>query len=71
MKVSASEPLEPLSGKTIPITAQKDPVKIKRLIEASRKNYASVYKKPTKAAPLEPTKQEKKTDQESVGCLVE
>jgi len=74
MKVSASEPLEPLSGKTIPITAQKDPVKIKRLIEASRKNYATKYSKPIKALPPAPptiNQEEKKKDQETIDCLVE
>ncbi|OGD57299.1 hypothetical protein A2V71_00485 [Candidatus Berkelbacteria bacterium RBG_13_40_8] len=73
MKVSASEPLEPLSGKTIPIAAQKDQVKIKQLIEASRKNYATKYSKPNKALPPaspKPNLEEKKNDQEAVDCLV-
>ncbi|MFA6492596.1 MAG: DUF87 domain-containing protein [Patescibacteria group bacterium] len=48
MKMAAVEPQEPMSGETIPITTPKDPAKVKRLIEASRKNYAIEYVKPTK-----------------------
>ena len=74
MKVSASEPLEPLSGKTIPIAAHKDQAKIQRLIAASRKNYTTKYSKPIKALPPAPPKtkpEDKKGDQETVDCLVE
>ena len=46
MKISAVEPEEPFSGKTLKIDIKKDPKKIQRLIEVSRKNYAIVYQKP-------------------------
>ena len=46
IKMSATNPEEPFSGETLPIDARKDARKIERIIEASRKNYASVYKKP-------------------------
>jgi hypothetical protein len=46
MKISAVEPEEPFSGKTLKINIEKDEVKLKRLIEASRKNYATLYEKP-------------------------
>jgi GTPase SAR1 family protein len=58
MKVSASEPLEPLSGITIPVPAQKNQEKIKQLIEASRENYATKYTKPVKQKPVESKKEE-------------
>jgi hypothetical protein len=46
IKVSALEPEEPFSGKTIYIPLKKDLKKIEKLITASRKNYAIVYIKP-------------------------
>ncbi len=48
MKLSAVKPEEPFSGITLPIVIERDEEKIQQLIEASRKNYASVYKKPEK-----------------------
>ena len=46
IKMSATNPEEPFSGETLPIDAKKDTKKIEKIIEASRKNYASVYQKP-------------------------
>jgi len=46
IKISAVEPEEPFSGETIYTPLKKDNKKIKKLIEASRNNYAIVYKKP-------------------------
>ena len=40
IKMSATEPEEPFSGKTIKIDVKRDSLKIKKLVEASRKNYA-------------------------------
>jgi energy-coupling factor transporter ATP-binding protein EcfA2 len=48
IKMSATKPEEPFSGETIKITLKKDKQKIQKLIEASRKNYASVYVRPKK-----------------------
>lgn len=45
MKISAVEPEEPFSGKTLKPDLEKDQAKIIRLIESSRKNYA-IYEKP-------------------------
>jgi hypothetical protein len=45
MKLSAVNPEEPFSGETIPITYTKDEEKVKQIIEASRKNYATKYQK--------------------------
>lgn len=46
IKVSAVEPEEPFSGETIYTPLKKDNKKIEKLIQASRKNYAILYKKP-------------------------
>lgn len=46
IKISAVESEEPFSGETIFIPVKKDPKKIGKLIETSRKNWASIYKKP-------------------------
>lgn len=46
MKISAVEPEEPFSGKTLKMDLGKDPARIKKFTEASRKNYATVYEKP-------------------------
>lgn len=52
MRLAAIEPEAPFSGETIPITTPKDPEKVERIIEASRKNYATEYvKKASKPAP--------------------
>ena len=48
IKMSATEPEEPFSGETIPINAKPNSQKIQGLVKASRKNYASMYVKPTK-----------------------
>ena len=47
IKLSAVEPEEPFSGETLPIAFERDQDKIQRQIEASRKNFAIIYKKPT------------------------
>lgn len=44
MKKAAMTPEEPFSGVTIPVMIKKDQEKWKRFIQASRKNYATVYK---------------------------
>ncbi|MBI3341727.1 type IV secretion system DNA-binding domain-containing protein [Candidatus Curtissbacteria bacterium] len=46
IKISAIESEDPFSGVTIFTKVKKDPKKRERLIEASRKNNAIVYKKP-------------------------
>jgi hypothetical protein len=46
IKMAAIEPEEPFSGITLPILSRKNPNRMKRLIEASRKNYAIEYSKP-------------------------
>ncbi len=48
MKLSAGNPEEPFSGETLPIIIKKDPEKIQRIIDSSRKNYARVYTAPIK-----------------------
>jgi len=45
MKLSAIEPEEPFSGETIPIILDRNPERLQKLIESSRKNWAVVYKK--------------------------
>ena len=53
IKMSATNPEEPFSGETMPIQIKKDKQLIQRLVEASRKNYATLYTGPktqTKAA---------------------
>ena len=45
IKVSAVEPEEPFSGETIYTPLKKDAKKIEKLIEASRKNWATKYQK--------------------------
>jgi energy-coupling factor transporter ATP-binding protein EcfA2 len=45
IKMSATEPEEPFSGKTIKIDVIRDSQKMAMLIDASRKNYAIVYQK--------------------------
>ncbi len=63
IKMSATEPEEPFSGETIPIDAKPHSKRIEKLIEASRRNYASVYVKPKKETKLETV--EKETVKES------
>jgi hypothetical protein len=48
LKLSAVEPEEPFSGETIPIDPIKNEDKFNQVIEASRKNWAIVYKKEIK-----------------------
>lgn len=72
IKLSAVTPEEPFSGETLPIRLVRDEEKIKRLIEASRNNYAIKYQKPeVKKAPGK-TKKEVKNEEknEDVGSLV-
>lgn len=56
IKLSAITPEEPFSGQTLPIEINRDQKNIDILIAASRKNYASEYKKP------ESKKKEEKRD---------
>lgn len=46
MKLSAVEPEEPFSGETLPIVIAPNTDTVKRIIDASRKNYTITYKKP-------------------------
>jgi len=62
MKLSAVEPEEPFSGETIPITLDRDPERLKKLIETSKKNYAIVYKKEIKETTKIKVKNKIKTD---------
>lgn len=57
MKLSAVNPEEPFSGETIPITYTKDEEKVKQIIEASRKNYATKYQKISLVEELKKKKQ--------------
>ncbi|PIZ00181.1 hypothetical protein COY62_03990 [bacterium (Candidatus Howlettbacteria) CG_4_10_14_0_8_um_filter_40_9] len=75
IKLAAIEPQDTFSGKTMPIVTHKDQVKRDMLIEASRKNYATVYSKPIeKPKAVEPEKKiQKKTKKETseeIGSLV-
>jgi hypothetical protein len=45
IKLSAVEPEEPFSGETIPIVLNRNEKRLGQVIEASRKNYAVMYKK--------------------------
>jgi len=45
MKKSAIKPEEPFSGVTVPVAINSDTEKVQRFIHASRKNYATTYKK--------------------------
>ncbi len=56
IKISAVKPEEPFSGETIYAPIIKDSNKIEELIEASRKNWAIVYKKPAEEKPKSKTK---------------
>ncbi len=47
IKISAVEPEEPFSGETSYTPLKKDSKKIEKLIEASRKNWAITYQKPS------------------------
>ena len=51
IKISALEPEEPFSGETVFIPVEKDTKKFERLIQASRDNYAIVYKRQTPSQP--------------------
>lgn len=48
IKLGSIEPQEPFSGVTLPPNLVRDTKKVERVIEASRKNYATVYVKPEK-----------------------
>lgn len=52
IKISALESEEPFSGETIKIQIKKDPERVEELIEVSRNNYASVYKRTRKIQKL-------------------
>ncbi len=68
IKISAIESEEPFSGTTILTSITKDPKKIEKLIEASRKNWAIVYKKPEveeERETKEPEEKEVKTEPKS------
>jgi len=45
IKISALEPEEPFSGKTLLVPVERDQAKIDKLIQASRSNYAIEYHK--------------------------
>lgn len=74
MKLSAVEPEEPFSGQTLPITIEPDPDKLNRIVEASRKNFATVYQKPATYVPKSTTKPRRTTspapENEDIGTLL-
>ncbi len=76
IKITALESEEPFSGETIKEAIVKDQIRIQRLIEASRKNYAIIYvkkivKKITKAV-IKPTfTNDEKTNKEDNGTKEE
>lgn len=59
IKMAAIEPEEPFSGITLPILSVKNPNRMKRLMESSRKNFAIEYSKP-KEKPIKKEMVEKK-----------
>lgn len=63
IKISAIESEEPFSGTTIHYQVEKDEKKIQKLIEASRKNWAIVYKKPEVEEIEEEKKETKETEE--------
>lgn len=63
IKLSAITPEEPFSGQTLPIEINRDQKNIDMLIAASRKNYASEYKKPESKK----EKKDKKIDPDANG----
>jgi hypothetical protein len=74
MKLSAVEPEEPFSGQTLPITIEPDPDKLDLIIETSRKNFATVYKKTTTNDQKTTAKPKRKTttapENDDVGSLL-
>jgi energy-coupling factor transporter ATP-binding protein EcfA2 len=58
IKLSALTPEEPFSGETLPIVIKKDQTKTDKLIEASRKNYATLYQKPKIKKPVTEVKKD-------------
>ena len=58
IKISALESELPFSGETIKVDLKKNPKKIEKLIKASQKNWAIVYKKPEVNKQPETTNQE-------------
>jgi hypothetical protein len=67
MKKSAILSEEPFSGETIHLTFKKDPKKLKKLIDTSRKNFAVFYKPPKASLKVVRKIQKIKPDQESSG----
>ena len=65
--MSATEPEEPFSGETIPIDVKRDPKKMEKLIEASRKNYANIYRKPEAKQVVKITEKVTKNDKKRMG----
>jgi hypothetical protein len=65
MKLSAVEPEEPFSGETIPIVLNRDQKRLKKLIETSRKNYATVFKKSSQKKYLKVDTKNNKKDKTS------
>jgi hypothetical protein len=55
IKINALSSEEPFSGETIPFNLHIDKNKVKKVIEASRKNYTSVYKTPIKEKEIKKT----------------
>jgi hypothetical protein len=70
MKMSASDPQDPFSGETFPIPNLENKEKVEKLIEASRKNYAKIYKKISIPSPVIKTKPQEETEtSESIATL--
>lgn len=66
MKLSAIEPEEPFSGITLPISVDRDELHVQRLIESSRKNFASVHTKSTNKIAKSKTQPKKKKAKDSI-----
>jgi len=69
MKLSATTPEEPFSGKTLPIVIQDREERIDIVAEASRKNYATTYVRQVKT--VEPPKTRKKTVTKEANIVAE
>lgn len=69
IKVSATKPEEPFSGETLKISVKRDKKKLERIIEASRKNYAIVYKKPEKKKAVAKPKEDNNDSENDIGTL--
>lgn len=65
MKMSAIKPEESFSGETILIKVKKDAEKVQRMIQSSRDNFATLYKKPETKKVEEDTQDKEKSKKEA------